>query len=65
VPAARQRTANYFASIGFPAMSANYFHHSLEDLKPFNYQILYNPHSVWNRLMQRKDNFYWIRIKKK
>lgn len=64
VVAAKQRSANYFASIGFPAMNANYFHHSLEDLKPFSYQILYNPHSVWNSLVHKKDNFYWICIKK-
>jgi 2-polyprenyl-3-methyl-5-hydroxy-6-metoxy-1,4-benzoquinol methylase len=64
VPAARQRTKNYFASMGFPEMSANYFHHSLEELKPFNHKILYNPHSAWNRLMQRKDPFHWVCIKK-
>ena len=65
VAAAKQRTESYFAQLGFPAMSASYFHHSLEELKQFNHQILYNPHSVWNRLMQKKDPFYWICIKKK
>lgn len=65
VPAAKQRTDNYFAQLGFPAMSESYFHHSLEALKQFDPEILYNPHSVWNRLTQRNDPFYWICIKKK
>lgn len=64
VPAAQKRTEDYFASIGFGSMSANYFHHSLEDLKSFDYRILYSPRSFWNRLLQRKDPFYWVCIKK-
>lgn len=63
VAAARQRTADYFSSIGFAGMSANYFHHSLDELKPFKYKILYNPASAWNRLVN-KDPFHWICIKK-
>jgi len=60
---ARQRTKEYFSKLGFPQMSRYYFHHRLCDLKPFNYQILYNPHSWISRLMFRKNPFYWIVIR--
>jgi 2-polyprenyl-3-methyl-5-hydroxy-6-metoxy-1,4-benzoquinol methylase len=65
VAAAKQRSQDYFTQMGFPGMSANYFHHTLQELEQFNTGVLYNPHSAWNKLMQRKDPFYWICIKKK
>ena len=64
VAAAKQRTMEYYASMGFPELGEHYFHHSLDELSAFNYEILYNPRSTWNRLMQRSDPFYWICIKK-
>lgn len=64
VPAAQKRTENYFTSIGFAGMSENYFHHSLEELKRFDYEVLYNPSAWWNKLLQRTDPFHWVRIKK-
>lgn len=60
---ARQRTKKYFSELGFPQMSKYYFHHRLYDLKPNNYQILYNPHSWISKLMSRKNPFYWIVIR--
>lgn len=65
VAAAKQRSLEYFTQMGFPGMSANYFHHTLEALEQFDAGILYNPHSAWNKLVQRRDPFYWICIKKK
>jgi len=64
VPAAQKRTEAYFASLGFENMSANYFHHSLEELKRYNYEILYDPGWLWNKLLLRKDPFYWVCIKR-
>jgi SAM-dependent methyltransferase len=64
VTAAQKRTEDYFASLGFADMSENYFHHSLDELKRFDYRILYNPGSFWNKLLKRKDPFYWVCIKK-
>jgi ubiquinone/menaquinone biosynthesis C-methylase UbiE len=60
---ARQRTKKYFSSLGFPQMSKYYFHHRLCDLKSFNYKILHNPHSIMNKLLLRKNPFYWIVIR--
>ena len=50
---AAERSKNYYESLGFPEMSNYYFHHSLDDLKPFNYKII-----------KEKKPFYWIRITK-
>jgi len=60
---ATQRTKKYFSEIGFPAMSKYYFHHSLRELQPFNYKILFNPNSLFNRLPFRKNPFFRIVIK--
>jgi ubiquinone/menaquinone biosynthesis C-methylase UbiE len=64
IPAAKQRTAAHFASLGFPGMSAHYFHHTLHSLKTFNLRILYNPNTAWNKLRKKKAPFPWICIKK-
>ena len=50
---AAQRSRTYYESLGFPEMADYYFHHSLDDLKPFNYKIL-----------KDKKPFYWIKITK-
>lgn len=62
VPAAQKRTEDYFASLGFGGMSANYFHHSLEELKQFNVDVFYDPNSFLNKLLKRKNPFHWLRI---
>jgi SAM-dependent methyltransferase len=64
VEAAKERTAEYYASLGFPALSDHYFHHSINALQPFNCRMLHNPHTFWNRLTHRKDPFHWVCIKK-
>jgi ubiquinone/menaquinone biosynthesis C-methylase UbiE len=61
--AARQRTKKYFAETGFPGMSRYYFHHSIRELQPFNYKVFYNPRSWMNKILFKKNPFYWIIIK--
>jgi len=43
-------------------MADYYFHHSIEDLRPFHHVLLHNPHSVKSRLLGVKSPFPWIRI---
>jgi SAM-dependent methyltransferase len=61
--AARTRSKEHFISLGFPEMAAQYFHHSFEELNSFNYQVLYDPNSIINRLKKNRNPFYWICIK--
>lgn len=61
--AARLRSNYYYRAIGFPEMINQYFHHSFEELKLFNYKILYNPHSIFNKLKKSKNPFYRICIR--
>jgi len=62
---AKKRTAGYFNSLGVPELTGFYFHHSLDELDPFAYTILYQP-SFFNRhILQYKNPFPWIRIKRK
>jgi ubiquinone/menaquinone biosynthesis C-methylase UbiE len=63
VAGARQRTFEHYSSLGFPDLSNHYFHHTLTDLKPFNYKILFNPYGLLNKYVGRKNPFYWIQIK--
>lgn len=65
---AKERTTSYYNSLGFPEMSAFYFHHTYKSLNDFNYQILYDPRSLKNRLLSlafKSDSpFPWIKIKR-
>lgn len=65
---AKQRTDEYYRSVGFPEMSKFYFHHTYENLSDFNYQILFDPQILKNKLLSlafRADSpFPWIKIKK-
>lgn len=62
VSAARQRSLLYYETCGFPEMAGCYFHHTLDSLDVFNYSILYNPNSIFNKFLKNKYPFYWIRI---
>jgi len=62
---AAKRTKNYYTSIGFEEMSKYYFHHSISDLYLFNYQILYNPNSIFNKFKKTRQPFYYIIIQQK
>lgn len=63
---AKERTARYFSSIGFPEMIKFYHHHTFDELNKFNYSLLYNPRSTLNKLKRLsglKDSpFPWIKI---
>ncbi len=65
--AAHSRSQDYFASIGFDGMTANYFHHTFHDLKDFKHQIMFNPKSVSSIISRKLLNtnqsvFPWIKI---
>lgn len=60
---AKQRSKQYYTQSGFCEMSGYYFHHSIEDLKPFYFSTIYNPHALKNKLMFRKNPFHWVIIK--
>ena len=61
---AKERTKQYFEKMGFPEMAIFYHHHSLSQLRPFGYKILYNPNTLINKIKWQKNPFYWIKIRK-
>ena len=67
--AAKKRSLAYFTSHGHPEMENHYFHHSFEMLDKFNFEIMYDPSSIQNRILRKwfvKDlsPFPWIRIQR-
>ena len=46
---ANKRSQEYYAQLGFPEMSANYFHHTKEELEGFDAAVVYDPNSMRNR----------------
>ncbi|MBA4056467.1 MAG: SAM-dependent methyltransferase [Marivirga sp.] len=65
---ARSRTIVYFESLGFPEMANRYFHHTLQVMKDFNHELVFNPHSFVNKISQRISSttgspFPWIIIR--
>lgn len=65
---AKERTSQYYNSIGFPEMPKHYYHHTYDELNTFNYGILYDPKAVkikFKKIFGVKDSpFPWICIKK-
>ena len=59
---AARRTENYFTEMGYAEMAAYYFHHTVDDLRQFNYRVLFNPHGLINKI-GKKDPFYWVTVK--
>jgi ubiquinone/menaquinone biosynthesis C-methylase UbiE len=64
---AEDRSAAYFRQQGFPEMTEHYFHHTKNELGPFNYKYLYNPYSWKQQLLPAlitgpKNPFPWICI---
>ena len=63
---AKERTARYYISNGFPEMAKHYYHHTFDELKDFKYKILYDPKAVQNNLKKifgfKDSPFPWIRI---
>lgn len=68
VAEAKNRTTNYYKSVGFPEMSEHYFHRTWNELKPFNHQVLYSPTSILNRVKKLVNSSYspfpWVVIRK-
>jgi ubiquinone/menaquinone biosynthesis C-methylase UbiE len=63
IEAARQRTKEYYSSVGFAGMEKYYYRHTLSELESFQYKILQHPFSWKNKLSIKKNPFYWISIK--
>ena len=63
INAARQRSRDYFKSIGFPEMADHYFHHSINKIELYDHKVLYDPNSLLNRFRKNKNPFYWFCIK--
>lgn len=61
--AAKQRSLLYYEATNFPEMAYWYFHHNLDELESYNYTVLYDPTSLFNRFLRNKNPFHWIRIK--
>lgn len=63
---AKERTARYYISNGFPEMAKHYYHHTFDELKDFNYNILYDPKAIRNNLKKifgfKDSPFPWICI---
>ncbi len=59
--AARSRTLQYYHSLQISGMPKHYFHHCVDELKPFDHKILYNPNLLINKLAI-KNPFPWICI---
>ncbi|MEP6613741.1 MAG: class I SAM-dependent methyltransferase [Mucilaginibacter sp.] len=62
VEGAARRTENYYTEMGYPEMAAYYFHHTVNELRAFNYRVLFNPHRLVNKI-GKKDPFYWVTVK--
>ena len=60
---AQQRSRHYYESAGFCQMADFYFHHNLDELKGFNYSLLFNPTSIRSKLSGNKNPFHWICIR--
>ncbi|MES2427476.1 MAG: class I SAM-dependent methyltransferase [Bacteroidota bacterium] len=63
VSKAAERCRSYYKDMGIPEMADHYFHHSISEFWGFNYRVLLNPGSWFNRLF-KKHPFYWIAIHK-
>ena len=62
--AARERTQEYYSSIGCPGMAKNYFHHEIDAIRSFH--TLYRPNRLLNLVSGRSMSpFLWIMANKK
>lgn len=64
IETAIESSANYFKDKGYPEMKSYYFHHLLTDFESFNYQILYHPKHILNKIIYQNP-FYWICVYKR
>ena len=61
---AKARTREYYLALGFPEMTAHYFHLCWDDLRHLPYEKLYDPESVRSRILGQQGPFPWICLKK-
>jgi len=50
IPAAAERTLNYYTELGFPQMADHYHHHALDDLAAFSPEMIYDPRAMLSRI---------------
>lgn len=65
LPVARERSRHYFAQMNGRDMSEHYHHHAWTELKDFNFQVMYNPEAMHNKLLRKvsaRSPFPWIKI---
>lgn len=66
VMAAKDRSSDYFDQYDAIEMNDYYHHHEWNVLKEFNYELLYNPNTLVNRIKRKlwsvDSPFPWIRI---
>ncbi len=60
---ARRKTLAYYTLFGYPEMADYHHHYSLIDLRSFRHTVLYNPQSVRNRFLSRRNACHWIRVR--
>lgn len=58
----KRRSLAYYNSLGYPEMADLHYHHNVQDLQSFDHRCMYNPKSLHNRILGRKDECPWIRI---
>ncbi|HSZ35392.1 MAG TPA: class I SAM-dependent methyltransferase [Puia sp.] len=59
---ARQRSYEYYDSLGNGEMAKHYFHHELISLNRFKHRFLFSPYKFISKIIFKKDPFPWIRI---
>jgi len=59
---AGKRSEAYFAEHGYASFQPFYFHHTWSSLNAYQFDVLYQPKQLLNRLFS-KSPFPWIRIK--
>ncbi len=64
VMSAKKRSKEYYKLLGFPEMAEYYFHHSIEELQPYNFKVLYKPSFIKNKLFPNNSPFPWLCIKR-
>ena len=50
---ARRRTIDHFDSLKISSMADRYFHHTFDDLRQFNYKLIYDPKSLIPRFKRK------------
>lgn len=67
IPAAQERSRQYYQEMGYPEMAGQYFHHSRESLTAYNPKLLHQPGTIAARVRQRikgtpESPFPWFYI---